>query len=137
MSWYLRHLSNHLRGVVHDDDHYQTPPTAHDGGVVIHRRTMEKDRHVSAHEGTEKTNSKCPVMHGEMKKAGLDRARKNRDWWPDQLDLKILHQHQPASDPLAPDLDYREAFKKLDYKALKADLTKLMTDSQEWWPADF
>ena len=98
---------------------------------------MEKDPHVSAHEGTEKTNGKCPVMHGEMKKAGLDRARKNRDWWPDQLDLKILHQHQPASDPLAPNFDYREAFKKLDYKALKADLTKLMTDSQEWWPADF
>ncbi len=89
------------------------------------------------HEGSQKTNGKCPVMHGDEKKIESARARKNRDWWPEQLNLGILEQHQPASNPLDPDFDYREAFKKLDYKALKADLAKLMTDSKEWWPADF
>jgi catalase-peroxidase len=61
----------------------------------------------------------------------------NRDWWPDQLDLSILHQHHPASNPLGPDFDYAEEFKKLDLAALKKDLAALMTDSQEWWPADW
>ncbi len=61
----------------------------------------------------------------------------NNEWWPNQLNLKILHQHQPVSNPLDPDFDYREAFKDLDYDALKQDLADLMTDSQDWWPADW
>ncbi|WJR30916.1 catalase/peroxidase HPI [Pseudomonas mosselii] len=61
----------------------------------------------------------------------------NRDWWPDQLNLKILHQHSSKSDPMDPDFDYAKAFKSLDFQALKKDLTALMTDSQDWWPADF
>lgn len=72
----------------------------------------------------------CPVMHG----AG---TRSNRDWWPNQLNLSILHQHGAASNPLGSDFDYAEEFKKLDMKALKEDLYALMTDSQEWWPADY
>lgn len=61
----------------------------------------------------------------------------NRDWWPDQLNLKILHQHSSKSDPMDPDFDYAKAFKSLDFQALKKDLAALMTDSQDWWPADF
>ena len=61
----------------------------------------------------------------------------NRDWWPDQLNLRILHQHTAKSDPMDPDFDYANAFKSLDFQALKQDLTALMTDSQDWWPADF
>ncbi|WP_028634324.1 catalase/peroxidase HPI [Pseudomonas parafulva] len=61
----------------------------------------------------------------------------NRDWWPDQLNLRILHQHASLSDPMGADFDYAKAFKSLDFQALKADLTALMTDSQDWWPADF
>ncbi|MFY2824186.1 catalase/peroxidase HPI [Ruegeria sp. MALMAid1280] len=72
----------------------------------------------------------CPVMHG----AG---TRSNRDWWPNQLNLSILHQNAPASNPLGADFDYAEEFKKLDMKALKEDLYALMTDSQDWWPADY
>ncbi|MBO9448487.1 catalase/peroxidase HPI [Ruegeria sp. R14_0] len=72
----------------------------------------------------------CPVMHG----AG---TRSNRDWWPNQLNLSILHQHAPASNPMDPDFDYAEEFQKLDYQALKDDLYALMTDSQDWWPADY
>ncbi len=64
-------------------------------------------------------------------------ARSNADWWPNQLNLAILHQHQPVSSPMDPDFDYAEAFKKLDYAALKQDLAALMTDSQDWWPADW
>ncbi len=61
----------------------------------------------------------------------------NADWWPNQLNLAILHQHQPASNPMDPDFSYAKAFKKLDYPALKKDLAALMTDSQDWWPADW
>lgn len=61
----------------------------------------------------------------------------NRDWWPDQLNLRILHQHSSKSDPMDPDFDYAKAFKSLDFQALKQDLKALMTDSQAWWPADF
>ena len=75
--------------------------------------------------------SKCPFNHA----AGGGTT--NRDWWPNQLNLKILSQHSPASDPLGRDFDYAKAFKSLDFQALKRDLTALMTDSQEWWPADF
>ncbi len=75
--------------------------------------------------------SKCPFNHT----AGVGRT--NRDWWPNQLRLDLLHQHSPGADPMDKDFDYAKAFASLDYKALKKDLVKLMTDSQEWWPADF
>jgi catalase-peroxidase len=74
---------------------------------------------------------KCPFNHI----AGVGRT--NRDWWPNQLRLELLHQHSSKSDPMGKDFDYARAFKSLDYKALKKDLVKLMTDSQDWWPADF
>ena len=65
------------------------------------------------------------------------RPRTNADWWPNQLDLRVLHQHSPLSNPLGPDYSYAEEFTKLDLEALRRDLTALMTDSQEWWPADY
>ena len=80
---------------------------------------------------------KCPVIHGAMRNPVAGRGMGNREWWPNNLNLGILHQHAPASNPMDPDFNYAEAFKKLDYKALKEDLTKLMTDSQDWWPADW
>ena len=73
---------------------------------------------------------KCPVMHGAD-------ARTNRDWWPNQLSLSILHQHGDASNPMCGAFDYAEEFTKLDLQALKEDLYALMTDSQDWWPADY
>jgi len=79
---------------------------------------------------------KCPVMHGAPLQS-THSVRGNKDWWPNQLNLKILHQNAPASDPMGLDFDYAEEFKKLDLKALKADLHALMTDSQDWWPADY
>ncbi len=77
------------------------------------------------------TEAKCPVNHTGS--AGTS----NRDWWPNELNLNILHQHSSKSDPLDQTFNYREEFKKLDYEALKNDLRMLMTDSQDWWPADF
>ena len=65
------------------------------------------------------------------------RPRTNRDWWPNQLALSVLHQHSPSSNPMDRDFDYQEAFDQLDVAALKQDLFELMTDSQEWWPADY
>ncbi len=79
---------------------------------------------------------KCPVMHGSRTKQG-DSGTANQDWWPNQLNLKILHQHSPKSNPLGEAFNYADEFKKLDLQALKADLTALMTDSQDWWPADY
>ncbi|KGJ03164.1 catalase-peroxidase [Paracoccus halophilus] len=79
------------------------------------------------------TAGKCPVMHGGMTAAG----RSNTDWWPNALNLDILHQHDRKTNPLGPDFNYREALKSLDIDALKADLRKLMNDSQDWWPADW
>ena len=76
----------------------------------------------------------CPFTHGGKTTQG---AQSNRDWWPNQLNLGILHQHAPASNPLGADFDYAQAFQKLDYAALKADLKALMPDSQDWWPADW
>ena len=79
---------------------------------------------------------KCPVMHGSAtSNSGVSTS--NRDWWPNQLNLSILHQNDKRSNPMSLDFDYREEFKKLDYQALKKDLHDLMTDSQEWWPADY
>ena len=75
--------------------------------------------------------AKCPVDHT----AGGGTS--NRDWWPDQLRLDLLHQHSSKSNPMGEDFDYREEFKRLDLAAVKKDLAALMTDSQDWWPADF
>ncbi len=82
--------------------------------------------------------SKCPFPHGAVKKntIGGD-GTKNRDWWPNQLKLNMLRQHSLSSNPMGEDFSYAEAFKSLDFEALKKDLNALMTDSQEWWPADF
>ena len=78
-----------------------------------------------------KDESKCPVTHA----AG--RGTSNRDWWPNQLNLKILHQHSSLSNPMDKDFNYAEAFKRLDIEAVKKDIFKLMTTSQDWWPADY
>ena len=82
------------------------------------------------------TSGKCPVMHGSLT-SNSARGTSNRDWWPNQLNLNILHQHDTKSDPMDDGFDYREEFKKIDYEALKKDLNDLMTDSQDWWPADY
>ncbi|MHB1348434.1 MAG: catalase/peroxidase HPI [Desulfobulbaceae bacterium] len=81
-------------------------------------------------------NSKCPVT-GRMSKQVAGGGTSNRDWWPNQLNLKILHQHSSKSNPMGEDFNYAEEFKKLDLAAVKKDLYALMTDSQEWWPADW
>ena len=78
------------------------------------------------------SENKCPVLHQQT-----TGRRSNRDWWPNQVNLKILHQHSAATNPLGADFDYAEAFSKLDLAAVKKDLTALMTDSQPWWPADW
>ena len=80
--------------------------------------------------------NKCPVMHGAVTKNNGS-GTSNRDWWPNQMNLSILHQHDKKSNPMDLDYNYREEFKKLDYDALKKDLHHLMTDSQDWWPADY
>ena len=79
---------------------------------------------------------KCPVMHGSNTKVS-GKGTMNKDWWPNQLNLGILHQHSRQADPNGDEFNYREEFRKLDLKALKKDLTALMTDSQDWWPADY
>ena len=76
------------------------------------------------------TESKCPF-------SGAPKGHTNRDWWPNQLDLQVLHQHSPLSNPMGTAFDYAKAFKSLDLEAVIADLRALMTDSQDWWPADF
>jgi len=89
-------------------------------------------------DGNDTETGKCPVFHGSHKHLTHGGgARTNRDWWPDQLNLKILTQNSELSDPMDRGFDYAEAFKALDLDAVKADLAKVMTDSQEWWPADW
>ena len=79
--------------------------------------------------------AKCPVIHGSnTKTAG---SHSNVNWWPQQLNLNILHQHDKKTNPMDESFNYKEEFEKIDYKALKQDLYDLMTDSQEWWPADY
>src|SRR6201984_2776220 len=77
------------------------------------------------------TESKCPFAHGARK------FQTNADWWPNQLNLKILHQHSPLSHPMGDKCDYAKEFRSLDLKGVVKDLHVLMTDSQDWWPADF
>ena len=79
---------------------------------------------------------KCPVMHGAMTNYSSS-GTSNKDWWPKQLNLSILHQHDTKTNPMGVNFDYRSEFEKLDYDSLKKDLNDLMTDSQEWWPADY
>ncbi len=96
------------------------------------------DPHSNPH--ADASAGKCPVDHGQgaAKNAGGDKRRHgNRDWWPKQLDVQMLHNNSAKSDPMGADFNYAEEFKKLDLAAIKADLTALMTDSKDWWPADF
>ena len=81
------------------------------------------------------TMNGCP-FHGSAT-SPKSTGTSNRDWWPNQLNLNILHQHDRKSNPMGEDFDYAEEFKKLDYYALKQDLRDLMTNSQDWWPADY
>lgn len=81
-------------------------------------------------EQSKSTEAKCPFT-------GATRTNRNRDWWPNQLDLRVLHQHSPLSDPMGEDFDYAKEFQSLDLNAVVKDLHAVMTDSQEWWPADF
>jgi catalase-peroxidase len=93
--------------------------------------TNDKVTSTQSREGTTATGTQCPFNHA----AGGGTS--NRDWWPSQLRLDILHQHSSKSNPMGEDFDYRKAFNSLDLPALKKDLAALMTDSQDWWPADF
>src|SRR5580765_2844546 len=77
------------------------------------------------------TEGKCPVAHG------ASRPHTNRDWWPNQLNLNVLHQNSPQSDPMGKEFNYTDEFKTLDLNSVVKDLHAVMTDSQEWWPADF
>ncbi len=87
-------------------------------------------------DGNDTEQGVCPVMHGAKIASNLA-VRSNRDWWPNQLNLRILHQNTALSDPMGGAFSYAEAFKGLDLDALKKDLHALMTDSQDWWPADY
>lgn len=88
-------------------------------------------------ENNPKNVSKCPVTGATGKHSIGTGGTQNRDWWPNKLNLNILRQHSELTDPMGKEFDYAAEFKKLDFKALKADLHKLMTDSQDWWPADY
>jgi catalase-peroxidase len=84
-------------------------------------------------DGNDTPAGKCPVMHGGNTAMNVSVM----DWWPNALNLDILHQHDSKTDPMGKGFSYREELKKLDVEALKKDLTDLMTDSQPWWPADW
>jgi len=93
---------------------------------------------MSATETANNTSGGCPVDHGKPSGTHMPSGLlTNRDWWPNQLDLRVLHQHPPSSNPMGPAFNYADEFKKLDQAALKSDLMALMTTSQPWWPADY
>jgi catalase-peroxidase len=97
-------------------------------------KTSDMDQTQSSSE----SESKCPFLNGSMQRAtAAGGGTSNRDWWPNQLPLNILRQHTSRSNPMDDGFDYVEAFKSLDLETVKKDLTELMTDSQDWWPADF
>jgi catalase-peroxidase len=98
---------------------------------------MENNKVHHASEQHPGAEGKCPFPHGSMKPNVGGGGTRNRDWWPNQLKLNILRQHSDLSDPMDKDFNYAEAFKSLDLEAVKKDLHALMTDSQDWWPADF
>jgi catalase-peroxidase len=109
---------------------------------MSHRRfegaahTNAPEEEIMAHDGSDEGSPlSCPVKEPAALRRLLGRT--NRDWWPNQLSLDILHQHGPQANPMGADFDYGEAFKSIDYAGLKRDLTALMTDSQPWWPADY
>ncbi|MDE0419028.1 MAG: catalase-peroxidase, partial [bacterium] len=80
--------------------------------------------------------SRCPVMHGASRSAAGG-GTSNRDWWPNQLKLNVLHQHSGLSNPMGESFDYAKEFESLDLDAVKEDIFDLMTTSQDWWPADY
>ena len=91
-------------------------------------------------ENTMEEKASCPFGFDGGKSAGTTlkgEGPTNRDWWPNQLDLSILRQHSNLSDPMGEDFDYAEAFNSIDYDSLKNDIRKVMTESQDWWPADY
>lgn len=100
---------------------------------------MENNPHASAPQGKNfdinESSAECPFLSGTQKKTA-GKGTQNRDWWPNDLKLNILRQNASKNDPIS-DFDYRKAFNSIDYKALKQDLINLMTDSQDWWPADY
>ena len=79
------------------------------------------------------STAECPMKSANVAGGGT----RSSDWWPNELKVNILRQHDPRQNPMGPDFNYAEQFRKLDYDGLKKDLTALMTDSQDWWPADF
>src|SRR6516225_8392858 len=91
---------------------------------------------VNADGGNMTSETKCPVMNGAQRHTAAG-AQSNRDWWPNQLNLQMLHQNSPLSNPMGKEFNYAEEFKKLDLNALKKDIEKIMTTSQDWWPADY
>ncbi len=97
---------------------------------------MQDKAHPSTSAHKMNGEGKCPFLHGELKTAAGG-GTSNRDWWPNSLNLNILRQHSNLVDPMDEDFDYAKEFNSLDFKALKKDLTDLMTDSQDWWPADY
>ena len=82
-------------------------------------------------------SAQCPFSHGQHTLTASGEATSNRDWWPNQLNLKLLHQHPKAGNPMDSGFNYAEAFKSVDLDALKQDINDLMTKSQDWWPADY
>lgn len=99
--------------------------------AVSHKRDISTSAEDSSSPRKKMAPSKCPVVHT------ADTGVKNAAWFPDAVKLGILRQNNPANNPLGADFNYREAFKSLDYAGVKKDLAALMTDSQDWWPADF
>src|SRR4051812_8205987 len=99
-------------------------------------KTHVSDMDLTTKNGTVSVSeSENPAIHTPTPKQ--TRPRTNRDWWPNQLDLSVLHQHSTLSNPLDKELTYADAFKTLDLDALKRDLIEVMTTSQDWWPADY
>ncbi|MFZ2431479.1 MAG: catalase-peroxidase, partial [Lutibacter sp.] len=98
---------------------------------------MENSKHpTGAHGATSNSEAKCPFAPPAHRHTAAG-TLSNADWWPNQLNLKILNQNAPTINPYGGDFNYAEAFKSLDLDALKKDLNDLMTDSQDWWPADY
>ncbi|MEX2574074.1 MAG: peroxidase family protein, partial [Balneolaceae bacterium] len=106
---------------------------------MINFCSMNNKRKTSSHstgQSTTTNGSKCPFSGGALRQTAGG-GTKLHDWWPNRLNLNILRQHSALSNPMGEDFNYAEEFNKLDLEAVKKDLTELMTDSQEWWPADF
>ena len=95
---------------------------------------MSNEEHGTVTTSDEPSTATCPVMNAAHQAVGITA---NQHWWPDSLNLRILRQNHPAANPLGNDFDYAAAFNSLDFDALAADVDALMTDSQEWWPADY